>query len=186
MQRRKLALLPRSEHPAEPAPTPTGVDDAKSKANPFGAARPVDTDSALKKVEEKLAKEKEHKKEEEEKKQEERRASQSEQSTQLKKEQSAPRSEKPRGPHPKQLLRRQSENKTNTPTSKEQSEVTPVVAAKAEAQEDAISEKTEGSWRKQENTVVEAPAAPAQGEEEPGWETVPARGKKVNGIGSRH
>jgi len=192
MQRRKLALLPRSEHPAEPASTPAGADDAKSKSNPFGAARPVDTDSALKKVEEKLAKEKEHKKEEEEKKQEERRASQSEQSTQPKKEQAAPRSDKPRGPHPKQLLRRQSENKseskTNTTTSKDQSEVTPVVAAKAEAQEEVISEKTEGSWRKQENTVPAAATAPApaQGDEEPGWETVPARGKKVNGIGSRH
>ena len=173
MQRRKLALLPRSEHPQEPTSTPLSVDEVKSKSNPFGAARPVDTDTALKKVEEKLAKEKEHK--------DELASTKANASTNLPPASPAgPRHDKAR-PNPKQLLRRTSANPAGPATGSGQSEVDAVVAAKPEAQDKAISEGPEKMWRKPENPVILAPS-----EEEVGWETVPSRSKKVNGVGARH
>jgi translation initiation factor 4B len=176
LQRRKLALLPRSEHPQEPPPTPLSPsDEVKPKANPFGAARPVDTDSALKKVEEKLAKEKEHIKEEKESAKNAAAANPSPASP------TGPRVDKSK-PHPKQLLRRTSAKDAPAATAGAKgSEIDEVVAAKAEAQDEAISEEAGTKWRK-----VDAPVAAAAPEEEAGWETVPARTKKVNGVGARH
>jgi hypothetical protein len=182
MQRKKLTLLPRSEHPQEPPPTPVSsvVEEVKPKSNPFGAARPVDTDSALKKVEEKLAKEKEHK----------------EDLTSAKAAAVSPPPSSPTGPRhdkgrqqPKQLLRRPSANPANPASpatlategsSASRSEIDDVVAAKAEAQEESLSEPVE-TWRKPDIQVAATPQ-----EEEPGWETVPSRSKKVNGVGARH
>ena len=164
MQRKKLTLLPRSEHPQEHSPT---VDEAKTKSNPFGAAKPVDTDSVLKKIEEKLAKEKEHKEE------------LSVKATASNPSQSYtnhPRHEKGRS-NPKQLLRRSPANPSQAGGS---SETDATAAAKAEIQEDSISEGSKGSWRKPDNAPENSLP------DEPGWETVPARGKKVNGVGQRH
>jgi translation initiation factor 4B len=179
LQRRKLALLPRSEHPQELAPTPLSPsDEVKPKSNPFGAARPVDTDSALKKVEEKLAKEKEHIKEEKESSKTATAANPSPASP------TGPRGDKSK-PHPKQLLRRTSAKDAPVAaaaaTGAKASEIDEVVAAKAEAQDEAISEEVEKTWRK-----VDAPVAAAAPEEEAGWETVSARTKKANGVGARH
>ena len=172
MQRRKLALLPRSEHPQEPTPVPVSIDEVKPKSNPFGAAKPVDTDNVLKKVEEKLAKEKEHK--------EELASIKANIGT------SKPPPASPTGPrhnksraNPKQLLRRGSPNLT-TPTSAA-NETDAVVTAKPEVQEKAKLEGSEETWRKPDNT-----AAPAPPEDEAGWETVSSRSKKVNGVGVRH
>ncbi len=172
MQRKKLTLLPRSEHPQEPPSTPvSAVDEIKPKSNPFGAARPVDTDSALKKVEEKLAKEKEHK----------------EEIISIKGAAVSPSPSSPTGPRhdkgrqqPKQLLRRPSANPASGTPGAPRSEIDDV-AAKPEAQDDAISEAVESSWRKPDNPVVGAPQ-----EEDAGWETVPSRSKKINGVGVRH
>jgi translation initiation factor 4B len=177
LQRRKLALLPRSEHPQEPAPTPLSPsDEVKPKSNPFGSARPVDTDSALKKVEEKLAKEKEHVKEEKESSKTATAAANPSPTSPT-----GPRVEKSR-PNPKQLLRRTSAKDTSVPaTAAKSSEIDEVVAAKAEAQEESINEDAGKSWRK-----VETPVAATAPEEEAGWETVPPRTKKANGVGARH
>lgn len=173
MQRKKLTLLPRSEHPQEPLSTPvSAVDEIKPKSNPFGAARPVDTDSALKKVEEKLAKEKEHK----------------EEIISVKGAAVPPAPTSPTGPRhdkgrqqPKQLLRRPSTNPASGSTGAPRSEIDDVVAAKAEAQDEAISEVVESPWRKPDTPVVAAPQ-----EEDAGWETVPSRSKKINGVGAKH
>lgn len=53
-ERPRLQLKPRSVDNVkeQSAQTPS----SSSKANPFGAAKPVDTDSALKRIEEKLSK----------------------------------------------------------------------------------------------------------------------------------
>ncbi|GAO45866.1 hypothetical protein G7K_0112-t3 [Saitoella complicata NRRL Y-17804] len=53
-ERRRLVLTPRTEKPLDPPNTPAAATPAASKSNPFGAARPVDSDAALKKVEEKI------------------------------------------------------------------------------------------------------------------------------------
>lgn len=172
VQRKKLTLLPRSEHPQEPLSTPvSAVDEVKPKSNPFGAARPVDTDSALKKVEEKLAKEKEHKDD-----------------SSVKGAAVTPAPSSPTGPRldkgrqqPKQLLRRPSASPSAGNTGASRSEIDDVVAAKAEAPDEAISEAVDESWRKPETPVVAAPQ-----EEDAGWETVPSRSKKINGVGARH
>lgn len=169
LHRKKLTLLPRSEHPQESLPSPSAHEEPKSKSSPFGAARPVDTDSALKKVEEKLAKEKEHKEEIAAAKPPHPPSSPT-----------TPRHEKGRG-NPKQLLRRTSANPTGPAAH---SEADPITDAKAEAQEDPISEGVESGWRKTEAPAVQAPATAA--EEEPGWETVPPRSKKINGVGAKH
>jgi hypothetical protein len=171
LHRKKLTLLPRSEHPQEPLPSPSAPEEPKSKSNPFGAARPVDTDSALKKVEEKLAKEKEHKDEIAAAKPPHPPSSPT-----------TPRHEKGRG-NPKQLLRRTSANPAGTASGTAPSEIDSVTTAKAEAQEEAISEGVDAGWRKTEAPAVQPNAA---GEEEPGWETVPTRSKKVNGVGAKH
>lgn len=173
MQRRKLALLPRSEHPLESTSTPLTAEDAKPKSNPFGTAKPVDTDTALKKVEEKLAKEKEHK--------EELASVKGSAASNPPTSPTAPRHDKPRS-NPKQLLRRPSANPSSPATGAGQSEIDHVVAAKAEAQDETTSEGT-GKWRKSDNPPI--PAASSQ-EDEAGWETVPSRSKKVNGVGARH
>jgi len=168
LHRKKLTLLPRSEHPQEPVSSPSAPEEPKSKSNPFGAARPVDTDSALKKVEEKLAKDKEHKDDIAAAKPQHPPSSPT-----------TPRHEKGRG-NPKQLLRRTSANPTGPTSGTAPSDTDPVT--KAEAQE---AEGVEAGWRKTEAPAVQ-PTAAATGEEEPGWETVPTRTKKVNGVGAKH
>jgi len=178
-QRKKLALLPRSEHPQEPPSTLQSITDESpsTRTNPFGAARPVDTDSALKKVEEKLAREKikEHKED----------SAPSKRTTSPTAPASAstgPRHEKPRS-HPKQLLRRAPHNSSAAPNSTPSStEVGDIATQKQEGQRsETASESTGGSWRKKAD--VEMVSSPP---EEPGWETVPARGKKVNGVAVKH
>ena len=176
MQRKKLTLLPRTEHPQEPTSTTVSAvaGEAKTKSNPFGAARPVDTDSALKKVEEKLAKEKEHK--------EDAVAAKAAAVSPVPSPPTLTRQDKGKQ-QPKQLLRRPSANAAVGGNGAPRSEVDEVVAAKAEAQEESISEPqaVESSWRK---TDIQVPAAPQ--EEEAGWETVPTRSKKINGVGAKH
>lgn len=178
MQRKKLTLLPRTEHPQEPPSTPVSAvaGEAKSKSNPFGAARPVDTDSALKKVEEKLAKEKEHK--------EDVTAAKGAAVSPAPSAPTVPRHDKGKQ-QPKQLLRRPSANPAVGGNGAPPSEIDEVVAAKAEAHEESISEPqaVESSWRKAD---IQVRAASSPREEEAGWETVPTRSKKVNGVGARH
>ena len=53
--RPRLELKPRSEHPIEPGPTSAASTGESSKANPFGAARPIDTSQREKEVAEKRA-----------------------------------------------------------------------------------------------------------------------------------
>ncbi|CUS07326.1 unnamed protein product [Tuber aestivum] len=53
--RPKLELKPRSEHPIEPGPTSAASTGESSKANPFGAARPIDTAQREREVEERRA-----------------------------------------------------------------------------------------------------------------------------------
>jgi translation initiation factor 4B len=174
MQRRKLALLPRSDRQQESAQTPpTSATESKPKSNPFGTARPVDTDSALKKVEEKLAKEKEH--QDEVTSAGKGAAAASSQPTSP----TAPRPEKGRG-QPKQLLRRTSANTASV----SQSDANEVVAAKPEVQEEVAAGRADSTWRKVDPPSVSVPTATAApAEEEAGWETVPSRTKKANGVG---
>jgi hypothetical protein len=179
LQRRKLALLPRSDRTQESAHTPPpSATESKPKSNPFGAARPVDTDSALKKAEEKMAKEKDHQ----------------EEVTAIRKgsvdanqptSPTGPRPEKTRN-QPKQLLRRTSaqNNAAGAATATPQSDTDDVTAklAKLDTHEEAKAEVAESTWRKVDHPAVPA-AAPAPADEEPGWETVPTRTKKINGVG---
>lgn len=176
MQRRKLNLLPRSEHAAEK----TGpIDETKSKSNPFGDARPVDTDSAIKKVEQKLAKEKEQKEEQ---------ASKGPSTPSAPSSPTAPRLDKARS-NPKQLLRRSSANPP-TGTSPPVQDQADNEAAKAAVPEQPVAEGSaaeEKTWRKVDGSqAVTADANP--NDDEAGWETVPSRGKRVNGVqvSSRH
>ncbi|PUU76554.1 hypothetical protein B9Z19DRAFT_990200 [Tuber borchii] len=53
--RPRLELKPRSEHPIEPGPTSAASTGESSKANPFGAARPIDTSQREKEVAERRA-----------------------------------------------------------------------------------------------------------------------------------
>jgi hypothetical protein len=183
MQRKKLTLLPRSEKPQEPLASPlSATEESKPKSNPFGAARPVDTDSVIKKVEQKLAKEKEHKEEEPAR-------SPATSHPPASPSHSHPqRFEKGQGRgQPKQLLRRTSAQTSGNAQHKSEhkSEVDEVIAAKAEAQEESIAEGAETAWRKTDPPKVDAPTAVAPAEEDAGWETVPSR-KKINGVGARH
>jgi len=57
--RRKLELQPRSAE----APAAGAADAAATKASPFGAARPIDNDEAIRRVDEKLKQEQQQKKE---------------------------------------------------------------------------------------------------------------------------
>ncbi|GJJ76457.1 translation initiation factor 4B [Entomortierella parvispora] len=57
--RRKLELKPRSSD----APAAGAAEPAATKASPFGAARPIDNDEAIRRVEEKLKQEQQQKKE---------------------------------------------------------------------------------------------------------------------------
>ena len=166
MQRRKLNLLPRSEHaPENTSPT----DENRSKSNPFGAARPVDTDSAIKKVEEKLAKEREQKEEQ---------ATKGPAIPSLPSSPTAPRHDKTRS-NPKQLLRRSSAN-PHTPSVQNQvdSDTTKILP------EQTTSDISDKAWRKVESEAT--PSESARNDDESGWETVPSRGKRVNGVGARH
>ena len=156
---------------------PVLINLSFNKGTSVGAAKPVDTDTALKKVEEKLAKEKEHKEELASIKA-------SAPSNPPPPSPTAPRHDKPRL-NPKQLLRRPSANPTSPTAGAGQSEIDAVVAAKAEIQNEAISVGTEKSWRKSENPQIPAATVATQ-EDEAGWETVPSRSKKINGVGARH
>ena len=58
--RRKLELTPRSAD----APSPAAPAEAKgNKSSPFGAAKPIDSDEAIRRVEERLKQEQQEKKE---------------------------------------------------------------------------------------------------------------------------
>ena len=173
MQRRKLALLPRSDRSVESAPTPpSSATETKPKSNPFGSARPVDTDSALKKVEEKMAKEKEH--------QDEITSAKHMISTPQPTSPTTARPEKRRG-QPKQLLKRTPANNAPAPASGTP-DTDETVVAKVETQDQTTSEGTETTWRKVDPPAVPA-STPAPTEEDVGWETVPARSsKKVVGV----
>jgi translation initiation factor 4B len=173
--------LPRSETPQEPLSTPqsTTEDTHSTRPNPFGAARPVDTDSALKKVEEKLAREKlrDHKEEQG--------------SSRRGPSPGAPadspaghRSEKQRS-NAKQLLRRVPNNSSAAPSSTSTgSETVELDVPKQETRDTNVSPENRGpSWRKGDETDV---APPPTAEDEVGWETVPARGKKANGVAVKH
>ena len=178
MHRKKLTLLPRSsEHHEATPPSASSVDESKSKANPFGDAKPVDTLSVLKKVEEKLAKEKEHKEEPASTKARDT-------STSSPASPTTQRPEKGRS-HPKQLLRRAPANPAPQGQSgiSGPSQVDTAAATKAEAQVEATTEEPVVSWRKEKENKNVAVAAP---QEETGWETVPARGRKVNGVAAKH
>ena len=171
-ERKKLALLPRTEPAQEAASTAVSTHETKAKASPFGAAKPVDTDSALRKIEERLAKEKEHKEESVT-------AKPGHDVSPSPSSPNIPRLDKGKG-HGKQLLRR-----TSAPGSGPSSggrETDPAVAGKTKTQDETVSESQETSWRKIESKS--APAPPV--DEEPGWETVPARNKKVNGVTAKH
>jgi hypothetical protein len=168
LQRKRLNLLPRSENAPE---KPASVDEPRTKSNPFGDARPVDTDSVIKKIEEKMAKEREQE--------------QAAKGPPTPSSPTAPRHDKPRQ-NPKQLLRRSS---ANLPTaSPAQDQPTPEVdASKVGADQTAVdvSEKAPTSWRKVDSQSTPAEATPTGNDDEAGWETVPSRGKRVNGIGSK-
>jgi hypothetical protein len=164
MQRKRLNLLPRSENAPE---KPASADETRSKSNPFGDARPVDTDSVIKKIEEKKAKEREQE--------------QAAKGPLTPSSPTAPRHDKSRQ-NPKQLLRRSS---TNPPTSPPAQDPAEVDVSKVVAEQTAVevSEKAPTSWRKVESQSTPAEATP--NDDEAGWETVPSRGKRVNGIGSK-
>jgi translation initiation factor 4B len=72
--RPKLNLAKRTVSEAEPAPSSAASASSDTKASPFGAARPIDTASREKEVEEKLRKLQIEKKEQEEKAKEEKKA----------------------------------------------------------------------------------------------------------------
>jgi len=154
------------------------VDDTHSaRANPFGAARPVDTDSALKKVEEKLAKEK--LRDQKEDSSSTRRPSMT--TTPAPPSAGARPQEKQRQ-QPKQLLRRTQHGAAASSNSTQTvSDPIPVTGAKSEISNEPLDGTDDASWRRK--SEVDPSSLP---EEEPGWETVPARGKKVNGVGVKH
>jgi hypothetical protein len=167
MQRKRLNLLPRSENAPE---KPASVDETRTKSNPFGDARPVDTDSVIKKIEEKKAKERE-----------ERGQEQAAKGPPTPSSPTAPRHDKSRQ-NPKQLLRRSSANPPSSPPAQDQAEVD-VSKVVVEPIAVEVSEKAPTSWRKVESQSTPAEATP--NDDEAGWETVPSRGKRVNGIGSK-
>jgi translation initiation factor 4B len=57
--RKKLELKPRSAE----APAPTAATTTAAKSSPFGAAKAIDSDAAIRRVEEKLKQEQQEKKE---------------------------------------------------------------------------------------------------------------------------
>ncbi|KAF9361734.1 hypothetical protein BGX26_012455 [Mortierella sp. AD094] len=62
--RRKLELKPRSaDAPAPAAAAPAAAEAKSNKSSPFGAAKPIDSDEAIRRVEEKLQQEQREKKE---------------------------------------------------------------------------------------------------------------------------
>jgi translation initiation factor 4B len=172
MQRKKLTLLPRSGHPAETISAPqSGSDETHpARTNPFGAARPVDTDSALKKVEEKLAREK-HK----EHKEEPVSAKHSITSESLP-------AKSPVQPDVSQQSKRPLRRPPPAPSSTAPDDNTKQPDPRPPKSEDETSHEdpAETSWRKITTTTSTVKPATAD-EGEDGWATVPVRGRRSNG-----
>lgn len=185
-QRPKLNLQKRTVSEAEPAPL-TATSETSSKANPFGAARPIDTAAREREIEEKKALALRQKKEQEEKAREERKAKEAASKAAV--EEDAPRvatgedeknaEEKPRPNF--EVLQRVGEE-DNATDAQDASANGNIVDDKAVKPKEVVrNPKTEGPWRRQSDTPSGPAASTTETLEDDGWSTVTKPGKNARG-----
>jgi translation initiation factor 4B len=175
--RPRLNLAKRTVSEAQPAPADT---PASNKPNPFGAARPIDTASREKEIEEKKQLELRQKKESDDKAREERKAKEAEKAAAAKEsaptapssEKSNPDStEKPKANF--EILQREGEEGTSA--GQDEDVEGEIVDDKAVKPQEVVRDppKSEGAWRRKGDT----PTSPAEGTtteqlDDDGWSTV--------------
>jgi translation initiation factor 4B len=188
--RPRLNLAKRSESVVS-SPTIASTPDASSKASPFGAARPIDTDAKLKEIEEKRVQAVKEKKEADDKIKEEKRlareAAKAEKAASSKDKENG--EEKPKGSAFEILGKEDDEEATEE--GDEDEEPAPIVDDKAvkpkEITRDIPSrprggKQEGGSWRgrsdNKKSTETEPPKSAASAAvEDDGWSTVSAKPK---------
>lgn len=185
--RPRLNLTKRTVSEAQPAPEATPSD----KPNPFGAARPIDTATREKEIEEKRQLAIRQKKEADDKAREERKAKEtaekaaSKDSTPAtpaaeKKEDGGSSEEKPRATF--ELLQRVGED--GEPEGQDADANGEIVDDKAVKPQEVVRDpaKPEGSWRRKSNTPAEPAGSTTETLDDDGWSTVtkPAKNAKSN------
>ncbi|KAF2825679.1 hypothetical protein CC86DRAFT_33954 [Ophiobolus disseminans] len=176
--RPRLNLQKRTVSEAQPAPD---AASSSNKPNPFGAARPIDTATREKEIEEKRELELRQKKEADDKAREEKKAKDAEKAAAAKESASATPSEKSKDdgatekpPANFEILQREGEEGTAGGQDEDANgEIVDDKAVKPqEVVRDAPKPKSEGAWRRK----TDAPAAPegstTEEVEDDGWSTV--------------
>ncbi|KAH7067497.1 hypothetical protein BKA63DRAFT_118597 [Paraphoma chrysanthemicola] len=181
--RPRLNLQKRTVSEAQPAPEAT---PSSNKPNPFGAARPIDTASREKEIEEKKQLELRQKKEADDKAREERKAKEAEKAAAAK--ESAPAKGEDSEGKPKsnvEILQREGEE--GTAGGQDADANGEIVDDKAVKPQEVVRNppKTEGAWRRKSNTPAApegttAEATTTETMEDDGWSTVtkPAKNAK--------
>lgn len=184
--RPKLNLQKRTVSEAEPAPL-TASSEASSRANPFGAARPIDTAAREREIEEKKALALRQKKEADEKAREEKKAKETAEKaaagekTDEKSEEKATE-EKQRSNF--EILQRVGEEGEAVPN--EDAPNAPangnIVEDKAVKPKEVVRDsKIEGAWRRKSNTPAAPGATTTEKMDDDGWSTVTKPGKNTRG-----
>lgn len=188
--RPRLNLAKRTVSEAQPAPAETS---SSNKPNPFGAARPIDTATREKEIEEKRQLELRQKKEADDKAREERKVKEAEKAAAAKESASATPSEKPKddgAEKPRanfEILQREDEE--GTAAGQDEDANGEIVDDKAVKPQEVVRDppkKPEGAWRRGNNTDIrKEEAAAAEGTtteqmDDDGWSTV-SKPKKTQG-----
>ncbi|KAF2646428.1 translation initiation factor eIF4B [Massarina eburnea CBS 473.64] len=182
-QRPKLNLQKRTVPDAEPGPL-TSASETSSKANPFGAARPIDTAAREREIEEKKALAFRQKKEADDKVRDDKKAKEaaSKVATEEGGEDTADSEEKPR--ENIEILQRAGEDGDVVPDedAPNASANGDIVDDKAVKPKEVVRDtKTEGAWRRKSNTPSSPAAGTTETMEDDGWSTVTKPGKNARG-----
>lgn len=175
--RPRLNLQKRTVSEAQPPPEAT---PSSNKPNPFGAARPIDTASREKEIEEKKQLELRQKKEADDKAREEKKAKDAEKAAAAKEAAPAASSEKSKGNGTEEkpaasfeILQREGEE--GTAAGQDEDANGEIVDDKAVKPQEVVREpqKTEGAWRRKGDTPAAAPEDTTTEElDADGWSTV--------------
>jgi translation initiation factor 4B len=171
--RPRLNLAKRTVSEAQPPPDAT---PSSNKPNPFGAARPIDTASREKEIEEKKQLELRQKKEADDKAREEKKAKEAEKTAAAK--ESAPSSdksksessEKPKGNF--EILQREGEDGTSA--GQDEDAEGEIVDDKAVKPQEVVRDppKSEGAWRRKADTPAAPEGTTTEELDDDGWSTV--------------
>ncbi|KAF2011441.1 hypothetical protein BU24DRAFT_413096 [Aaosphaeria arxii CBS 175.79] len=187
--RPRLNLQKRTVSEVEPAPVSASID---SKSNPFGAARPIDTATREREIEEKRQLAIRQKKEADDKAREEKKAKDAAEKAAAKESGESTEKSNENGEEKTargvEILQRVGEDNEAPEggNAVDPSANGNIVQDKAVKPKEVVRDppKSEGSWRRKSST----PAAPAgsttQNLEDDGWSTVPAKDNKRKGRGN--